>query len=99
MVDKINISLREIVLQGIVASGIMVIVIAWCVRIRGPLYASIFNPLMLVLVALAGSLMLDENLYLGRYIYTKSYSAPKINKYTIINIYIVCDQGQLTLFV
>jgi len=55
--------------QGIVASGIMVIVIAWCVGMRGPLYASAFNPLMLVLVAIAGSLMLDENLYLGRYIH------------------------------
>ena len=52
--------------QGVVASGIMVIVIAWCVRMRGPLYASVFNPLMLVIVAVAGSLMLDENLYLGR---------------------------------
>ncbi|TKY71294.1 WAT1-related protein [Spatholobus suberectus] len=51
--------------SGIVASGIMVVVIAWCVRTRGPLYASVFNPLMLVLVAIAGSLMLDENLYLG----------------------------------
>ncbi|KAK7302477.1 hypothetical protein RJT34_13367 [Clitoria ternatea] len=51
--------------SGIVASGVMVVVIAWCVRKRGPLYASIFNPLMLVLVAIAGSLMLDENLYLG----------------------------------
>ncbi|XP_028801005.1 WAT1-related protein At1g25270-like isoform X2 [Neltuma alba] len=51
--------------NGVVASGIMVIVIAWCVRMRGPLYASVFNPLMLVLVAIAGSLMLDENLYLG----------------------------------
>jgi len=55
-------------LQGIVASGIMVVVIAWCVRMRGPLFASVFNPLLLVLVAIAGSLMLDENLYVGRYV-------------------------------
>jgi len=51
-----------------VASGIMVVVIAWCVRMRGPLFASVFNPLLLVLVAIAGSLMLDENLYVGRYV-------------------------------
>ena len=55
-------------LQGIVGSGIMVVVIAWCVRMRGPLYASIFNPLLLVLVAIVGSLMLDEKLFLGRYV-------------------------------
>ncbi|KAJ1419927.1 WAT1-related protein [Sesbania bispinosa] len=44
--------------------------LGWSIRLltaamRGPLYASVFNPLMLVLVAIAGSLMLDENLYLG----------------------------------
>lgn len=50
------------------ASGVVVIVIAWCVRMRGPMFVSVFNPLMLVLVAIAGSLMLDENLYVGRYI-------------------------------
>ncbi|ESW20449.1 hypothetical protein PHAVU_006G210200 [Phaseolus vulgaris] len=51
--------------SGIVCSGIMVVVIAWCVRMRGPMYASVFNPLLLVLVAIAGSLMLDEKLYIG----------------------------------
>ncbi|XP_027338079.1 WAT1-related protein At1g25270-like [Abrus precatorius] len=60
-----NIRLLTAAYSGIVASGIMIVVIAWCVRMRGPLYASVFNPLMLVLVAIAGSLMLDENLYLG----------------------------------
>ncbi|XP_061340805.1 WAT1-related protein At1g25270-like [Gastrolobium bilobum] len=60
-----NIRLLTAAFSGIVASGIMVIVIAWCVRMRGPLYASVFNPLVLVLVAVAGPLMLDENLYIG----------------------------------
>lgn len=48
-------------------SGLMVIVTAWCVRMRGPMFVSVFNPLSLVLVAIAGSLLLDENLYAGRY--------------------------------
>lgn len=56
-----------VLLQGIVTSGLMVIVTAWCVRMRGPMFVSIFNPLSLVLVAIAGSLLLDENLYAGRY--------------------------------
>ena len=56
-----------VLLQGIVASGLMVVVIAWCVEKRGPVFASIFNPVQLVLVAIAGSLMLNEKLYLGRY--------------------------------
>ncbi|KAK5837422.1 hypothetical protein PVK06_013232 [Gossypium arboreum] len=33
--------------------------------IQGPLYAAIFNPLGLVLVAIVGSLLLDEKLHLG----------------------------------
>ena len=49
------------------ASGIVVIITAWCIQMRGPLFASVFNPLMLVLVAITGSLMLNENLYVGRY--------------------------------
>lgn len=49
-------------------SGIMVVVISWCIRMRGPLFASVFNPLMLVIVALAGSTMLKEKLHLGWYV-------------------------------
>ncbi|KAJ0053591.1 hypothetical protein Pint_03059 [Pistacia integerrima] len=51
--------------SGIVASGLMVTLVFWCVRMRGPLFASIFNPLMLVVVAFIGSLILDEKLHLG----------------------------------
>uniref|UniRef100_A0A0A0LID6 WAT1-related protein n=1 Tax=Cucumis sativus TaxID=3659 RepID=A0A0A0LID6_CUCSA len=52
-------------MQGIVGSGAMVTVMAWCVRMRGPLYVSVFSPLMLLIVAIAGSLFLDEKLHLG----------------------------------
>ncbi|TKY59545.1 WAT1-related protein [Spatholobus suberectus] len=54
-----------LIIQGIVVSGLVVIVTAWCVRLRGPLYASVFNPLSLVIVAVFASLVLDENLYVG----------------------------------
>ncbi|XP_020221248.1 WAT1-related protein At1g68170 [Cajanus cajan] len=60
-----NIRLLAVAYSGIFASGIVVIITAWCIQMRGPLFASIFNPLMLVLVAIAGSLMLNENLYVG----------------------------------
>ncbi|KAJ1419928.1 EamA domain [Sesbania bispinosa] len=60
-----NIRLLAVAYSGIVASGLVVIVTAWCIRMRGPLFVSVFNPLMLVLVAAAASFMLDENLYLG----------------------------------
>lgn len=53
--------------QGIVVSGAMICVISWCVHMRGPLFASVFSPLMLVCVALASCTLLNEKLHLGRY--------------------------------
>ncbi|XVE94009.1 hypothetical protein REPUB_Repub01dG0243400 [Reevesia pubescens] len=61
-----NIRLLTVAYAGILASGFMFSLVSWCVRMRGPLYTSVFNPLMLVLVAFAGSLFLEEKLYLGR---------------------------------
>jgi len=46
----------------------MVAVISWCVHMRGPLFASVFTPLMLLMATLAGCTMLNEKLHLGRYI-------------------------------
>lgn len=51
--------------SGVLASGVMLVVLSWCVRKRGPLFASVFNPLMLLLVAILSSLLLGERLYLG----------------------------------
>ncbi|KAJ9701315.1 hypothetical protein PVL29_006593 [Vitis rotundifolia] len=51
---------------GFLASGVMVVLVSWCVLKRGPLFVSTFNPLMLVFVAILGSLILDEKLHLGR---------------------------------
>ncbi|KAH9752118.1 WAT1-related protein [Citrus sinensis] len=60
-----NIRLVTVAYSGIVASGFMVTLISWCVRVKGPLFASVFSPMMLVVVALAASLILDEMLHLG----------------------------------
>ncbi|KAK7328223.1 hypothetical protein VNO77_22325 [Canavalia gladiata] len=60
-----NVRLLTVAYAGIVVSGIMVAAISWCVRTRGPLFVSVFSPLMLVVVAFAGSTILDEKLYLG----------------------------------
>ncbi|KAK6916110.1 EamA domain, partial [Dillenia turbinata] len=60
-----NIRLLTVAYSGILASGVMVALITWCVRVKGPLFVSVFNPLMLVVVAIAGSLLLNEKLYMG----------------------------------
>ncbi|KAL3729663.1 hypothetical protein ACJRO7_026747 [Eucalyptus globulus] len=60
-----NIRLLTVSYSGIVASGLCYALITWCVRMRGPVFVSVFNPLMLVTVALVGSMVLDEKLHLG----------------------------------
>ncbi|KZV38038.1 hypothetical protein F511_13292 [Dorcoceras hygrometricum] len=50
---------------GIMGSGLLFPLVAWCVSLRGPVFVSAFNPMMLVLVAIAGSLFLQEKLHLG----------------------------------
>lgn len=66
------------------ASGVVVIITAWCIQMRGPLFASVFNPLMLVIVAVTASLMLDEKLYLGRYFPILNYLNSHNNNYICI---------------
>ncbi|XVF45681.1 hypothetical protein PTKIN_Ptkin02bG0226900 [Pterospermum kingtungense] len=61
-----NIRLLTVAVSGILASGLMFSVVFWVVSIRGPLYASVFNPLTLVLTAFGSFLFLQEKLYLGR---------------------------------
>ncbi|KOM31284.1 hypothetical protein LR48_Vigan01g083900 [Vigna angularis] len=51
--------------EGIAVTTFVNIVTSWCVRKKGPLYASVFNPLTLVLVATTAPLLLQEKLYLG----------------------------------
>ncbi|XP_058731360.1 WAT1-related protein At1g25270-like [Vicia villosa] len=61
----LDIRLLTVAFSGIGASGIMVFVMAWVVQTKGPIYASAFNPLMLLIVALVASMILDEKLNLG----------------------------------
>ncbi|KDP46086.1 hypothetical protein JCGZ_06597 [Jatropha curcas] len=60
-----NIRLFTAAYAGIVVQGVTITLITWCVSIKGPLYASIFNPLQLVFSALEGSLLIDEPLHVG----------------------------------
>ncbi|KAI8028590.1 WAT1-related protein [Camellia lanceoleosa] len=60
-----NLRLLTVSYPGIVACGVTFSLMAWCVQIKGPLFVSVFSPVLLVLVAIAGSLLLDEKLHLG----------------------------------
>ncbi|WCJ19505.1 nodulin MtN21 /EamA-like transporter family protein [Euphorbia peplus] len=60
-----NIRLFTTAFAGIVVQGMMITVMIWCVSIKGPLFATSFYPLMLLIAALESSLLLDEQLHLG----------------------------------
>ncbi|KAI3755255.1 hypothetical protein L1987_55051 [Smallanthus sonchifolius] len=52
------------IFQG-VSSILALVLIMAAVHLQGPLFVSNFNPLVLVFVAIAGFLVLDEKLYVG----------------------------------
>lgn len=47
-------------------SGLAAVMMSWCVQKRGPLFVAVFYPLTLLMVAIAGSLFLEEKFTLGR---------------------------------
>ncbi|CAN1288259.1 WAT1-related protein At1g25270 [Linum perenne] len=61
----LNVRLLAVSFAGIVASGLAMIATVRIVEIRGPVFTSAFNPLLLVFVAIISSLILGEQLYLG----------------------------------
>ncbi|XP_028792326.1 WAT1-related protein At1g68170-like [Neltuma alba] len=61
-----NIRLLTVAYAGLVPAGVNVVMIAWCVHKRGPLFVSVFNPLLLLFLAFIGSFFMDEMLHLGR---------------------------------
>ncbi|KAL6272687.1 hypothetical protein ACE6H2_023379 [Prunus campanulata] len=50
---------------GILISGLALTLMTWGVKKEGALFASVFQPVLLVMVALAGSFLLDEKFNMG----------------------------------
>jgi len=60
-----NINLLAAVYAGVVTSAIAYYVQGLCMRIKGPVFATAFSPLMMIIVAIMGSIILSENIFLG----------------------------------
>ncbi|XP_065871956.1 WAT1-related protein At1g25270-like [Euphorbia lathyris] len=60
-----NFKLLVIFYAGIMTSVLMMVFIAMSLTMRGPVFVSSFNPLTLLLTAIASSLILQEMLHLG----------------------------------
>ncbi|KAA8536713.1 hypothetical protein F0562_029191 [Nyssa sinensis] len=50
---------------GIVCSALAFCLISWCIQRKGPLYVSVFSPLLLVIVTILSWTLLQEKLYIG----------------------------------
>ncbi|KAK4788549.1 hypothetical protein SAY86_019868 [Trapa natans] len=61
----LDIRLITVSFSGIVISGMCIVLYTLSLRERGPLFTSAFSPLLVVIVAIAASLVLDEKLHLG----------------------------------
>ncbi|PIN17616.1 hypothetical protein CDL12_09717 [Handroanthus impetiginosus] len=60
-----TIRLISSVYAGIVCSALGFCLMSWCIERKGPLYVSVFSPLLLVIVAILSWALLEEKLYAG----------------------------------
>jgi drug/metabolite transporter (DMT)-like permease len=60
-----DINLLSAVYAGVVTSALAYYVQGLCMRIKGPVFATAFTPLMMIIVAIMGSIILSETIYLG----------------------------------
>eukprot|EP01018_Ginkgo_biloba_P006076 Gb_16150 [translate_table: standard] len=60
-----DMNLLTAVYSGVVASGIAYYVQGLCMQLKGPVFATAFSPLMMIVVAVMGSIILAESIYLG----------------------------------
>ncbi|XP_057830221.1 WAT1-related protein At5g07050 isoform X2 [Cryptomeria japonica] len=60
-----DLKLLTAIYSGVVTSAISVCVMSWCILKRGPLFVTMFSPLLMVIVAVMSSIVLDEKLHLG----------------------------------
>ncbi|KAB1224064.1 hypothetical protein CJ030_MR2G006159 [Morella rubra] len=50
---------------GVICSALAFCLSSWAIQIKGPLYVSVFSPLLLVIVAISSWALLGEKLYVG----------------------------------
>ncbi|XP_048141163.1 WAT1-related protein At1g09380-like [Rhodamnia argentea] len=60
-----GIRLISTIYAGFVCSALAICVMSWCIKRKGPLYTSIFSPLMLVITAILSWALLQEKLFVG----------------------------------
>ncbi|CAN6199520.1 unnamed protein product [Urochloa humidicola] len=62
---KWDLKLLTIVYSGVFNTGVTYVIISWVISRRGPIYPSMFSPLLLIITTVMDSLLLGTNIYLG----------------------------------
>ncbi|RVX19125.1 WAT1-related protein [Vitis vinifera] len=62
---SVNIQLWSTIYAGVVCSGIMIFLLLWCTKQKGPVFVTMFNPLSTIMVAFTAYFVLGEKLYTG----------------------------------
>ncbi|EOY23790.1 hypothetical protein QUC31_008446 [Theobroma cacao] len=60
-----NVQLLTIIYSGVVLSALVYYLQTWCISNKGPVFAAMFTPLLLVFVALFSAIVFAERLHLG----------------------------------
>ncbi|KAK7392108.1 hypothetical protein VNO78_20535 [Psophocarpus tetragonolobus] len=60
-----TIRLTSTLYAGIISTALAYVLISWTIERKGPLYVSVFSPLLLVIIAIASWALLHEQLYVG----------------------------------
>lgn len=55
----------SVLYNGIVSSALALYLVTWCIKRKGPLYVSVFLPLLLIISAFLSWILLGEKLYVG----------------------------------
>ncbi|XP_050228109.1 WAT1-related protein At5g64700-like [Mercurialis annua] len=63
-----NLELLTILYCGVVISGIVYCLLAWCISNKGPVFAAMFSPLVVVIVAIFSAIAFAERLHVGSFV-------------------------------
>ncbi|CAL5442281.1 unnamed protein product [Camellia sinensis] len=62
---SIQAKMSENIYGGIVCTAAAFYLMSWCIQRKGPLYVLVFNPLLLIIVAILSWCLLEEKIYVG----------------------------------
>lgn len=69
------------VMQGVICSGFAYYLQGVVMKDRGPVFVTAFNPLCMIMVAVLGSVVLAEEISLGRYGFSDNLKQILIKKH------------------